>query len=399
MQNTGAIQSVKLMDGKLTLYQRRDCKVWWCGFYHQRTHVRTSTKTQDLKEAKEVARSWFIARQYEISNGVEPVSKSNGFSNAADRAIERYVAQAKRGERSDSYVKGLRNVIQRLKALAGRVAIEQAATQQFWDALLQKLMDTGVKAATIHQYKNALMVVLKLAYRRGDLSQIPRFLSDRTGKTFDTPRTYFDSQQYTKLFRHLRTNKAWHRKNKTRWIEAAEELPDYVLFVANSGLRVGEAMNVRFCDVEIRHEMHPTKKEPVPYLIIKNIKGKASKSGQCKTYYGAYKALMRCVERHGLGNNWQESREPIFRHYHRDMFRKVLEAAKLRETDDNPPLKRDLMSLRHTYICFRLEHGAQIADIAANCRTSVQMISKHYAKWRNISENKNINRTFALNED
>ena len=36
-------------------------------------------------------------------------------------------------------------------------------------------------------------------------------------------------------------------------------------------------------------------------------------------------------------------------------------------------------SLRHTYICFRLLHGALIYELAKNCRTNVRMIERHYA--------------------
>jgi integrase len=40
---------------------------------------------------------------------------------------------------------------------------------------------------------------------------------------------------------------------------------------------------------------------------------------------------------------------------------------------------RTSYSLRHTYICFRLMEGADIYQIAKNCRTSVEMIEKFYA--------------------
>jgi integrase len=50
----------------------------------------------------------------------------------------------------------------------------------------------------------------------------------------------------------------------------------------------------------------------------------------------------------------------------------------------NPQFDRDgkprtAYSLRHTYICMRLMEGADIYQIAKNCRTSVEMIEKHYA--------------------
>ena len=41
--------------------------------------------------------------------------------------------------------------------------------------------------------------------------------------------------------------------------------------------------------------------------------------------------------------------------------------------------RRTSYSLRHTYICLRLMEGADIYQIAKNCRTSVEMIEKHYA--------------------
>jgi len=41
--------------------------------------------------------------------------------------------------------------------------------------------------------------------------------------------------------------------------------------------------------------------------------------------------------------------------------------------------RRTAYSLRHTYICLRLLEGADIYQIAKNCRTSVEMIEKYYA--------------------
>ncbi len=40
---------------------------------------------------------------------------------------------------------------------------------------------------------------------------------------------------------------------------------------------------------------------------------------------------------------------------------------------------RTAYSLRHTYICLRLMEGADIYQIAKNCRTSVEMIEQFYA--------------------
>jgi len=53
---------------------------------------------------------------------------------------------------------------------------------------------------------------------------------------------------------------------------------------------------------------------------------------------------------------------------------------------DRDGQRRTAYSLRHTYICFRLMEGADIYQIAKNCRTSVEMIEKHYASHRDVAK-------------
>jgi hypothetical protein len=77
-----------------------------------------------------------------------------------------------------------------------------------------------------------------------------------------------------------------------------------------------------------------------------------------------------------------KSRKPspedlLFPTNHRELLNAVLDKLKLKfDRDGNV---RTSYSLRHTYICFRLMEGADIYQIAKNCRTSVEMIEKFYA--------------------
>ena len=77
------------------------------------------------------------------------------------------------------------------------------------------------------------------------------------------------------------------------------------------------------------------------------------------------------------GDTTETSNELVFEAHHRDMFRELLDRTELRKTADGG--KRDLMSLRHTYISYRVIDGISPWDISLNCRTSVEMIQKHYA--------------------
>ena len=59
------------------------------------------------------------------------------------------------------------------------------------------------------------------------------------------------------------------------------------------------------------------------------------------------------------------------------LFNTILDEEGLKKDREGQP--RTAYSLRHTYICLRLTEGADIYQIAKNCRTSVEMIEKYYA--------------------
>ncbi len=72
-----------------------------------------------------------------------------------------------------------------------------------------------------------------------------------------------------------------------------------------------------------------------------------------------------------------EETDFIFSTSPRELLNAVLDETRLKVDRDGN--SRTAYSLRHTYICFRLMEGADIYQIAKNCRTSVEMIEKYYA--------------------
>ena len=75
--------------------------------------------------------------------------------------------------------------------------------------------------------------------------------------------------------------------------------------------------------------------------------------------------------------NQPEPTDRLFPVDHKKQFNWILEEQGLKT--DRQGNRRTLYSLRHSYISFRLLEGADIYQIAKNCRTSVEMIEKHYA--------------------
>jgi hypothetical protein len=67
----------------------------------------------------------------------------------------------------------------------------------------------------------------------------------------------------------------------------------------------------------------------------------------------------------------------IFPRLQTQIFNNILDRLNLKFDREGRP--RTFYSLRHTYISFRLLEGANVLQLAWNCRTSVDMIEKYYA--------------------
>jgi integrase len=95
--------------------------------------------------------------------------------------------------------------------------------------------------------------------------------------------------------------------------------------------------------------------------------------------YGVNTPTETSVNSNVLGEQWRrpEPTDLIFPKWQRELFKTILDEQKLRFDREGRP--RTAYSLRHTYICLRLMEGADIYQIAKNCRTSVEMIEKYYA--------------------
>jgi integrase len=153
--------------------------------------------------------------------------------------------------------------------------------------------------------------------------------------------------------------------------------------VVNSGLRPDEAWKLQFRDVKIAFD------EGLRETILDiEVRGKRG-VGYCKSMPGAVLPFKRLQKRKRtvitLDDNGKEKEASAFPgptdlpfpKRHHEMFDAVLNELNLKKDRDGQP--RTAYSLRHTYICLRLMEGADVYQIAKNCRTSVEMIEKYYA--------------------
>ena len=94
--------------------------------------------------------------------------------------------------------------------------------------------------------------------------------------------------------------------------------------------------------------------------------------GYCKSMPGAVLPFQR-VKKRKTGR----PTDLVFGQVQRELLNAVLDELDLKKDREGNP--RTAYSLRHTYICLRLMEGADIYQVAKNCRTSVEMIEKYYA--------------------
>jgi integrase len=203
-------------------------------------------------------------------------------------------------------------------------------------------------------------------------------------------RPWFSPEEYKQLYKATGDYAKHPAQEKHRW--NAEQVHDFVLFLANTGLRPDEAKNLQHRDVMI------VKDQAIGENILEiEVRGKRG-VGFCKSMPNAVRVyerlrhrpkpvLMGRKPRLRKGEIAQPEKavqvvllqptDPVFPGNHIKLFNGVLTRAKLKfDRDGNP---RTAYSLRHTYICMRLMEGAPIYDLARNCRTSGEMIEKFYA--------------------
>jgi integrase len=249
--------------------------------------------------------------------------------------------------------------------------------------------------STLHDEIVTLRLVLKTAIRHGWLSHLPDLSPPYRTQGKVVHRPWFSPAEYKQLYETTRAYAKAPSKEQYRW--NAEQVHDYVLFMANTGLRPDEAKNLQHRDVTI------VKDESSGETILEiEVRGKRG-VGYCKSTPSAVLPYQRLLNRPAYVPQGRKPRskkamdaavaavaanppapprlpqptDHVFPGNHIKLFNGVLARAKLkRDRDGNA---RTAYSLRHTYICLRLMEGADIYQIAKNCRTSVEMIERFYA--------------------
>ena len=357
-----------ILGGKVHVYRRDNSSRWQCATYLAGKNRRVSTKEDSLGKAKDFAEDWYLELRGKARNG--EITSEKTFREAAVQ-FEREYQIITEGQRNAEYVEGHSTRLRlHLLPFFGDMGLSEITPGQIQEYRIHRheeaVKDHGKPPArsTMHQEIVVLRQTLKAAVRHRWLDRLPDLSEPYRASGKVSHRAWFSPEEYKKLYEA--TRRRAHAPKNPRYKWESEQLHDYVLFMANTGLRPDEANHLEYRDVKIVDDQGSN--ETILEIEVRGKRG----VGYCKSTSGAVRPFQRLVER-----NKPQPTDSIFPKTHRQLFNTILDEEGLKKDREGQP--RTAYSLRHTYICLRLMEGADIYQIAKNCRTSVEMIEKYYA--------------------
>ncbi len=377
-----------MLGGKVQLYRRPETASWHCSASLAGKQRRASTREDSLARAKDFAEDWYLTLRGKARAG--QIIDDKNFKRACRLFLRDYEAMTA-GQRNPKYVQDHHSRINNhLLPYFGPLGLAQITAGKIMEYRLHRLSPPQGKKpparTTLHSEIVTLRLILKTAVRHGLLKVLPDLSSPYQASTKITHRAWFSPEEYKTLYAHTRTNVK--KAQDKPWLWAAEQLHDYVLFMANTGIRPDEANRLEFRDVKIAYDKGVGAK-----ILEIEVRGKRG-VGFCKSIPGAIRPFERLRDRprpviankrNGGADNdadpgitrLPQPTDKLFPVDHKRQFNRILDELGYKlDRDGN---RRTAYSLRHTYICLRLMEGADIYQIAKNCRTSVDMIEKYYA--------------------
>ena len=379
MAASRVINQQSFHDGKLVLYQleNRPKQLWLCRIKvpNGNGYIYRGTGTSDFYEARKFADDLLDELRIKTKLG-----QSVTGPNLARMAEEFETHSRAKGEPTNRDLA----IVAFLKTYAVPYFTKNKITDisakeiaKFFDWRRANSKRKAPTEATILHETSQFSTFLRWCHRRGHLDREIRL--DRP-KQDGSRRPHFDAADWRKLTRFLR-----------EWVKQGEHksgpihrdrvmLTSYVLILANTGVRVGEARGLRWRDVE----SEPTT-DPSEVNIIVHVTGKTgsrevvARTPEVQTYFRRIWDL-RCGEMDG-----ETPLKDDFIFCHRDgapihSFKKgfmtlITEAGVEKDREGQ---RRTIYSLRHTYATFRLHEGVDHYVLARNMGTSVKMLEQFY---------------------
>ena len=337
-----------------------------------------SLKTPDVNEAKEKAYDYDADIRFRVRHAVPVFEKT--FSDVSKEYSDQLRSQAEAKQITIERWKVVDCHIRlHLNTYMGNIQIlhvneEKWNSYPLWRKQNGKTRDKRnpdkkISDGSIKQEMITLRAIMRFASDRNYIQerQIPkgRAVIDKSRREEFTPKEYKDLHTYAR---------SWVKEGRTSYHVWCRTMAyNFMLIMANTGMRTMEAHNLRWRDIDLRKD----KKERT--FVSMNVRGKGKyrelvAAGNVADYLERIKAISRKTDPNDYvftlhnGDHAQD--------LYTFLIAGLLEKSGLLFSSSGN--RRSTYCLRHTYATFRLMEGIDVYFLAKQMGTSVKMIEDFY---------------------
>ncbi len=377
--------SIQILDGAVTLTKRDNSSAWQARYKIGSRWIRTTTKQKELARATKAAQDIYLRARFREDENLPIVTKR--FDFVARLTSNKLLAALKANEGKkvfEDYIRVIKNYLIPFFGSYNITSIDFALMERY--AIWRKnKIGHEVKASTINTHNSALNKIFEEAMLHGYMTKANVPLLVNRGLKSER-RSDFTLEEYRYLVGFMRdwVNDVEMKRSKS--IAMRQLLRDYVLILANTGMRHGtESYGIKWKHLSWHIDGNRR-------VLMISVNGKTKQRelvarDNCAAYFKRIhnraddlqhltfeelmdKGIDEYVFRLGDGTRSKNLAQTF------EILMKDSDLLLDRRTNSN----RTLYSLRHTYATFALLYEKlDLFELEKQMGTSAEMIRKHYA--------------------
>ena len=377
--------SIQILDGAVTLTKRDNSSAWQARFKIGNRWIRTTTKQKELARATKAAQDIYLRARFREDENLPIVTKR--FDFVARLTSNKLLAALKANEGKkvfEDYIRVIKNYLIPFFGSYNITSIDFALMERY--AIWRKnKIGHEVKASTINTHNSALNKIFEEAMLHSYMTKANVPLLVNRGLKSER-RSDFTLEEYRYLVGFMRDWVDEVEMKRSKSIAMRQLLRDYVLILANTGMRHGtESYGIKWKHLSWHIDGNRR-------VLMISVNGKTKQRelvarDNCAAYFKRIhnraddlqhltfeelmdKGIDEYVFRLGDGTRSKNLAQTF------EILMKDSDLLLDRRTNSN----RTLYSLRHTYATFALLYEKlDLFELEKQMGTSAEMIRKHYA--------------------